>query len=135
VINTAEAKEFIIKLNRFNQIFIDGETVDGYNIGVYSMLTETLNLGRTFVFEGVAKTKRAGGNLILLDTGYFFKSFKVVVERDGFRITADDSTGKDKPLEKQYGQLVGLSRESKIELVKFIKPLLIQRLRELAKAS
>lgn len=135
VLKKAEVKTFIIKLNRFNQIFIDGETVDGYNLGTYSYYTEQENRGRTFMFEGVSKQKIRLKNHFLLDTGRFFKSFKVEVDTEGFKIVADDSTGKGVPLEKRYGELVGLSEESKEKLLEFVKPYLLEEVHRLWQAS
>jgi len=132
VFSASDVQEFIIKLNRTNQIFIDGETVDGYNIGVYSALTASLNQGRVFTLDGVSKTKRAGGNMFLLDEGDFFRSFKVIVKNDGFEIYADDKSKYDQPLEKRFGKLVGLSEDSKSQLREFIRPYIIKKLRKKA---
>lgn len=129
VLKEADTKEFIIKLNQ-NQILIDGETVDGYNIGTYSLVTELLNQGRTFRINGVTKTKKAGSNMFLFDTGYFYRSFKVILQGDGFIIRADDSTGKDKPLSDSYGEIIGLSDESKTKLAEYLLPKLIAKTRQ-----
>ncbi len=132
VLNQAETKEFIIHLNRHNQIFVKGEGVDGLIIGTYSPTTEAINKNRTFIVDGTAKQKKAGAPYLLIDSGRFFQSFKVIVNRDGFQLVADDTTGKHKGLEERFGELVGLSEQSKKELIEFVRPKLIQELRRLA---
>lgn len=132
IFSMSGVQDFIIKLNRTNQIFVDGETVDGYNIGVYSAFTEARNQGRTFTVDGLSKTKRQGTNMFLLDEGDFFRSFRVIVNNDGFQIYADDKSKYDEPLEKRFGKLIGLSEESKSKLREFILPILIQRVRRQA---
>lgn len=104
--------------------------MDGLIIGTYSPLTEAINRNRTFILDGTAKQKKAGQPYLLLDSGRFFQSFKVLVNRDGFQIVADDTTGKSKGLEERYGELVGLSEQSKKELIEFVRPKLIKELRK-----
>lgn len=132
IFSMSEVQEFIIKLNRFNQIFIEGDTVDGFNIGTYSPFTEAVNQGRTFTLDGVSKTKTAGRNIFLFDEGDFFRSFKVTVTSNGFSIYADDSGKYDEPLEKRYGRLIGLSEESREKLKEFLLPILIKLVRKKA---
>lgn len=128
ILNKQETREFIITLNQ-SQIFIDGERVDGFNIGTYKRYTEGVNEGRTFTFGGVSKTKTAGSNIFLVDSGFFFRSFRVVVGNGTFKIIADDSTGKDNPLTDTYGEILGLSPESMQKLIDYCHELLLKEAR------
>jgi hypothetical protein len=132
VFSMSEVQDFIIKLNRFNQIFVNGETVDGFNIGTYGVFTEQLNQGRIFTLDGVSKSKRAGTNYFLLDQGDFLRSFRVRVTINGFEIYAEDSGKYDQPLEQRFGKLVGLSEESRDQLKEFLLPILIKQVRKQA---
>lgn len=130
ILRSQETRTFIIKLNRFNQIFIDGERVDGKPIGEYGTFTEMVNQKRVFTVEGVSKRKKQGERYFLADSFYFFKSFKVVVDKGHFTIQADDKTNKDEALEKRFGKLVGLSKKSKIKLVNSLLPKLKEQMRK-----
>lgn len=92
-----------------------------------------LTKGQTFGYGGASgrKTKRAGEPIFLLDEGDFYRSFKVKVLDDGFTIQADAIKDDGTDLVQQYGKdILGLTNESKSEIIKKILPMVIQETRK-----
>jgi hypothetical protein len=102
--------EEILDLNR-GQLF-DGKQADDNDInGAYSRYTEAINQGETFSFNSKSKRKNFNETYFLKDTGEFYDSFRLKVEKDKFIITAD--TQKDDTNLLIYGaNLLGLNKNN-----------------------
>ena len=87
------------------------------------------NQGRVS-FKGKTKDKKRNSRIALFDTGGFYKTFDVKVSNDGFKITANDKKGDDSLTEKYGKEILGLTDESKRELIDKILPILIKDVRE-----
>lgn len=71
----------------------------------------------------------------LYDTGDFYKSLRVEIEEDGFRIVSDDEKAQD--LLDRYGEKVfRLMNESLMEIVRvYLRPALEKRMKEYVKTG
>lgn len=125
VFQVKEVQDYIIYLNRHEQLFLKGETVEGDLTGFYSLKTQFITEGKGYTSEGVTKYKKAGDPFFFLDTNDFFNSFKVKVGNEYFTIEANDKKD-DGYLSEKYGHIIGLSEESKSKLVEFIKPYIVE---------
>ena len=114
VLQNQEVTTLILDLNRFSQLFqgIDatGEELDEIG-GSYSFSTIRRKLSKGQPFDRVT----------LFDSGDFYKTFSVDVDSVGLEITANTvKNGFD--LQMRWGfELVGLTDESRTELVEAIK--------------
>lgn len=134
VFKIPEIKQFIIRLNRVEQLYLEGLDVNDNIIGVYSEVTGKYTAGETFIFNGLVSTKRAGEHFTLYNEGEFYDSFKVIVDKTGVTITAntikeDEYTGEVTDL-LTYGEILGLTQNSKDELAQKMLPFLIEAIRE-----
>lgn len=129
VLSQNDTTEYILFLNRKEQIFDKGLNLEGDILGAYSLTTESLSAGQSYTFEGESKTKKVGEPFFLFDSGELFDSFQVKVDLEGVQIDAYTIKEDGKDLESLYGCFVGLNNESKSKLVEFIKPLLIEWLK------
>lgn len=119
VVSIDKTKQFILRLNRIDQIFESGESLDGNIIGFYSPVTESLTMGESFTYQGKSKRKKTGEPYFLVDSGKMFDSFSVMVDKTGFTITA--YTIKDgKDLETTYKPFVGLNDNSIEKLIPYL---------------
>jgi hypothetical protein len=119
VFKQKKIQSFVIDLNKDNQLFAKGEGVDGEVVGYYSQLTSLINPSKKFNQPYNFK-----------DTGDMFRSFRVIVSKDGFVIEADADKLIDSDIIDKDSEILGLTDESKIELVKEITPFLIKEVRE-----
>lgn len=111
-------QNFIIDLNRIDQLFNYGTDANGEFLGYYSEATELIN-------RGLGNNKTTADHITLKDTGDFYKSFFVRIYIDGFTIVAN-SIKDETDLTLVYGKdIIGLSDNSKHELYKEIKPSII----------
>jgi hypothetical protein len=110
---------FIIDLNKEGQLFAKGIGVNGEVVGYYSLFTSLIN-----------PTKGFNKPYNFKDTGEMFRSFKVNVDKTGFTIDADADKLEESGIIDNDKQILGLTDESKIELVKEIIPLFIEQLRK-----
>ena len=95
-----EVQEFILDLNRKDQLFERGIDSLGKELDGYSPNTETrLNADRAnlFRYKGSVKKKIAGEPAFLFDEGEFYESFKLVVKK-GFAVIEASYSGRDRPL-------------------------------------
>ena len=133
VYKDSTVQDFIIDLNRIDQLFKKGEDSLGSELGQYGAFTESINQGEIFGFGGDSGTKKKveGENIFLLDEGDFYRSFKVKIAKDGsFQIDANDIKD-DVKLTEQYGkEILGLSAESKTKLACEILPEIIEVVRK-----
>ncbi len=115
--------EYIIDLNRVNQLFLEGVDSENNIIGFYSEKTEIITQNETFTFKGLSSTKKRGNRFTLYDTGRFYRSFRIKITNEGFSIMADDSLEDGGSLTDKYGpDIIGLTDESKAELAKKVVP-------------
>jgi hypothetical protein len=128
VFKDKKIQEFIIDLNTEGQLFAKGVGVDGRVVGVYSLATESISKGKS----GKGFPKIAGRPYNFYAEGDLFKSFRIKVTRDGFIIDAETDDLIDDNIIDNDKQILGLTRESKIKLVKEITPLLVKEAREQA---
>lgn len=121
-----EVAEFILELNKIEQLFNKGVNVNNEITGVYSEATELIN-----------PKKKAGEPYTFLDTGEFFKSFKLKVFSDGsFKINAekiikDPLTDAKFSITDLYGEILGLNDESLTKLSREILPFIREEVRSL----
>jgi len=98
-----EAKEEIIRLNTWDQLYNDGIDANEISLGEYANSTKAYKLSVGERYDHVT----------LYDTGAFYESFKVVVHKNGFDIEADDEAFYDMPLTSIYGlDILGLTDEN-----------------------
>ena len=130
IVSEQKTKDLILHLNRIEQLFKEGIDSDGKIAGVYSEFTEFINAGITFSFEGESKRKIEGEPYLLFDSGFFYRSFKVRVYKDGFTITANDETKDGTELARKFGRkILGLTTQNTNELTKDIRPKFIKETR------
>ncbi len=122
-----EIKQFVIRLNRFEQLYSEGIDVNDKIIGIYSHFSGR-DEGESYIFNGVVSTKKPGEHYTLFDTGVFFASFSVRVDKDGFVIVANTEKVDGDIL--RYGEILGLTNKSKSELSKKMLPFLRKAIRE-----
>jgi hypothetical protein len=131
VVSDKEIQEFILDLNRLEQLFKSGIDSEGNNLAGYSYMTEMVNRGNSFTYKSVSNRKLAGDSAFLFDSGDFYKTFEVIVNKNGsFIIEADDQKGEDY-LTDRYGlAILGLTDENKTELSKKMLPILKELVRK-----
>lgn len=123
-----EIKAFIIRLNLVDQLYTQGIDANDKIIGTYSYMTALKNGEEHYIYNGLVSVKRYKEPYTLYDTGEFYESFKVIIRDGGFIITAN-TVKPDKDL-MDYGEILGLTDESKNELSKKMLPFLRKSLRE-----
>jgi hypothetical protein len=123
-----EIKQFIIRLNLVDQLYNEGVDVNDKIIGTYSWTTAMFKGEDHFIYNGLVSVKKFGEPYTLFDSGEFYESFKVRIEKDGFVIEAN-TIKPDKDL-MDYGEILGLNERSKDELSKKMLPFLQRALRE-----
>lgn len=128
VFKIPEVNKFILRLNLVDQLYEQGIDANDKIIGTYSYTTAIENGEKHYIYNGLVSVKQYGEPYTLYDTGEFYASFKVIIDKDGFTITAD-TVKPDKDL-MDYGEIVGLTKESKNELSKKILPFLQVALKE-----
>jgi hypothetical protein len=114
-----KVQNFIVDLNRIDQLFETGTDAKDNFLGYYSESTE-------LVFGGRERNKTTSDHITLKDTGAFYKSFFVRIYKDGFTIVAN-SIKDETDLTEVYGKdIIGLSEKSIYELYKEIKPSIVK---------
>ena len=112
-------KEFILDLNRVEQLFKEGIQSDGSPLtssnstpGYYSSFTEQLNAGITFTYKGESKQKIFGEPYFLYNEGKFFSTFVLIPLKDGFEIQANPQRDNTNILDEFGQNVIGLTDES-----------------------
>jgi len=114
---------FIVDLNRVDQLFKKGVDSLGEAFGLYASNQGTVS------FKGNTKDKKRNSRIALFDTGDFYKTFDVKVQKRGFSITANDKKD-DESLTDIYGkEILGLENESLEKLSRKILPIFIAETR------
>ena len=116
ILSQKEIQIFIIQLNTEGQ-----ETSQLFELGIDSTGKTLKSIGGTdltssgytpFTIEIKKSKGQRTSNITLKDSGDFYKSFKVVVLEDGFRIVADPNK-EDTNLFEEWGtNIVGLTDEN-----------------------
>jgi hypothetical protein len=119
VFKTSRVQELIIDLNREGQLFAKGVGVDGDIVGYYSLMTSLINPSKKFNTKYTFK-----------DTGQMFSSFRVRVDKNGFVIDADADKLVDSDIIGKESEILGLTDESKTELIQEIAPLLVKEIKK-----
>lgn len=125
-------QKIVIDLNRIDQLFLKGEKSDGSELPLY-VKTRTKGLeNKVYTFDGYSNSKKYGQPYLLFDTGDFYKSFRLLQDKTGFKILANDEK-EDGTLQDMYGNgvpILGLTEESISNLTEEVKPYIIQAIRE-----
>jgi hypothetical protein len=120
-------QKIVIDLNRIDQLLDKGVKSDNSTLPLYSVSYQ-----KVYSFEGVSRAKTAGEPYLLLDTGDFYKSFRLLQDKTGFKILANDEK-EDGTLQDMYGNgvpILGLTEESISKLTEEVQPYIIQAIRE-----
>lgn len=128
VFHIPEVRQFIVRLNRVEQLYTQGLDANDKVIGTYSYTTALEAGENTYIFNGIVSHKTYGEPYTLYESGEFYESFRVIVKGDGFVITAN--TAKPDGDLTQFGEILGITQESKNELSIKMLPLLRDILRE-----
>lgn len=123
-----EIKQFILRLNKFEQLYSEGVDVNDKVIGTYSYTTALYSGEETYIYNGVPSTKKYGEPYTLYDTGEFYASFSVRILADGFTIVANTDKVDGDIL--RFGEILGLTTNSKNELAEKMLPYLQRAIRE-----
>ena len=134
VYSDRDLQTFILDLNRLNQLFEQGIDSRGNKLGEYSAATEVFTQGETFTFKGETRTKEAGGDIFLFDTGEFYESFKLIVKRTFIEIEADPQKDDTNLLDDFGEDIVGLTDDSLVILQEIFINRLIPLIRAKIKA-
>lgn len=124
-----EFQRIVVNLNRIGQL-TEGENADGEIIGTYSANTDMMSDGMTFSFEGLTFEKIEGEPYNFVDSGDFFRSFRLRIYNDGFTIEADDQKQDGKLTDKFGKNILGLNDENINEMVEKLIPLYIEETRK-----
>lgn len=114
----------IITLNK-HQLYDLGTMSDGEPTGQYSNATK-------YFYKPLAAAEGRDGktdHITLKDTGDFYSSMKVRQEDDVFYIEAD-MVKEDSDLEARFPEALGLTDESKEEIINEIKPKILEAIRQ-----
>lgn len=129
-----DVQRFIIKLNTETQLFDEGIQATGEPLtstnsspGVYGIMAENENRGRSFTVGGVTKTKIAGDQYFLYQEGDFFASFRINLNLTNFVIEAETQKPTNNLL--NHGEILGLSDESLQKVIEFFEAFLLVEIR------
>jgi hypothetical protein len=120
-------QKIVIDLNRIDQLFFEGVKSDGSTLPLYQGV-----YNQVYTFEGNSRTKAQGEPYALYDTGDFYKSFRLLQDKTGFKILANDEK-ENVTLQDMYGNgvpILGLTEESISKLTEEVQPYIIQAIRE-----
>jgi hypothetical protein len=122
-----ELRNYILDLNRIDQLFNQGIDSNGQSLGEYAASTI---LG-TSKFKGKIEKGQPTDRVTLKDTGDFYKSFDILFEDDGFEITADENIDYVPKLLDTYGEdILGLTTESLQEAILVIRGAIIRKIED-----
>ena len=122
VFDTKEIKDKIIYLNTIEQLFNKG--VDSENLELFPFYAES-----TILYKKQRGQKFE--NVTLNDTGVFYDSFTVTVGKDFFLIDADPQKEETNLLDVYGEDVIGLTNESKNELMILAYKILGEKIRSL----
>ncbi len=114
-------------MNRIDQLFFEGVKSDGSTLPLYQGV-----YNQVYTFEGNSRTKAQGEPYALYDTGDFYKSFRLLQDKTGFKILANDEK-ENGTLQDMYANgvpILGLTEESISKLTEEVQPYIIQAIRD-----
>lgn len=111
----------IIDLNQ-DQLYNEGLLADNMPTGTYAKNT----IEGTSKYPGKIEKGQPYDHVTLKDTGAFYNSMEVVATPNGIVIEADDPHG----LDERYPKMLGLTEQSKAEILPEIKDRLIEKVKE-----
>lgn len=149
IVSDRDIQNYILSLNRTEQLFLESENKDGDQLGQYSEFTfdgfghNTYYTAERYYIDGdgfpnketVSKTIGVGDDYIMRDSDVFWKAFTITVDDGGFTLSNNKTdkinlSGKKKgqkvDIDLKYGGLVGLNEKSKSELAQAIIPIIIR---------
>ena len=132
ILADASFQNWILNLNK-SQLFA-GEDSLGVRLenigGGYNFVTEILNRGKSFTFQGESKMKLEGDSPFLLDSGDYYNSYNLQLG-DGFFVIDSDPQKEDENLEEKYGSnLEGLQDQNLQKLIDVIRTKFIELVRQ-----
>jgi len=122
-----DVAEFTLDLNRFEQLFVNSIDKEGVELPNYSRFSEDISFDKMFTYKGKSRRKTRGDNMFLFDEGDFYASFRLSATQDEIVIYAETKK-EDRDL-LMYGDIIGLTENSKNELVNKIRPLVLEETR------
>lgn len=127
--NDRSLRETIINLNQINQLLLNGIDADGEKIYTYNHADGEVYAFKTLMNK--VKTGRPDDKVTFFQTGKFYKTFKVLADKESFTITANfDLYGRNEISRwVNTDHILGLTDES---LTIFLKEL-IEKLNEYIK--
>ena len=137
IFRTKKIEGLVFDLIRGEQLFKRGVDQFGRVIGKYSATTEAITAGETFRYRSEvtgkvasARQKLEGTPIFLLDTGDFYASFQLKPASDGVIVDAITLKDDGTDLIDEYGEILGLTDESRQILIKAITPMVQKALRK-----
>jgi hypothetical protein len=125
-----DVKRYILSLNQFEQLYDEGIDADGQKLTTYKAFGRNAYSLRTIVLKRASSLP--DDRVTLFQTGRFYRSWKVAVERDSFEITANfDVHGAGKIAENiNIENILGLTDESHDKLIDKLRPIVVEYIRE-----
>lgn len=115
----------VIDLNTYGQLYDEGVNALGQSLGDYSPAT----IYGTAKFEGKISKGARYDHITLSDTFELYRSWRFVNQSDGFTLTADTiKDGRD--LENSFGKIVGLTPQSRAQIIPEVRERLIGEVRK-----
>lgn len=125
VMSNSSMQQDIIDLNTQNQLYEKGITADGIYMGDYSAST----IEGTGRFKGKKQKEQRYDHITLSDTKETYESERVVVSSTGILLKMDTTIhGVD--LQKEFGNIVGLTTESKSIMFGWLKGPFVNEMRK-----
>lgn len=116
----AETQDFIVEMNK-HQLFEEGRFSDNKDTPDYSPITVVYKIMRGDRYD----------HMTFKDTGEFYESFHVIVDRSGFEIMANGQVSGDTNLFEVYGEnILGLTADSLEKLKELILIKYVDYIRE-----
>lgn len=126
ILSNKDFQKFIISLNQNDQLFEEGIDSLGVSLGSYS----TATIEGTANFEGKKSKGQRFDHITLLDTGEFYKSFKITVTNGGFIMDANP-VKEDGNLFDDFGkEIVGLTQENLQIVIDAIREKILTKIRK-----
>ena len=117
IVDTPQVKNFIIDLNTEEQLYLQGIDSTGRSLadigGPYSPVTVEIKRAKG------GKASRVE-NITLYDTGEYYDSHEVEVDRNSFEINSDPQKDETNLFDEWGEDIVGLTEESLQKVISFL---------------